>query len=157
MKIINIIEIITKYVTLGTLVFLIILIFGQIVARELLGIGYPFVGELSMILLSWLAFISAAYSIRVKGHVALDLFITNRTEKTKKIIRIMVAIILLIFTIFITYQGWQLADRQMGLPFPILGIPRGVAYYALPVGTLLMTLFIIDELTMYIKQIIEKK
>ena len=44
----------------------------EILSRNIVGHSFIWVEEISMIMLGWLAYISAAYTVRKKGHVALE-------------------------------------------------------------------------------------
>ena len=44
----------------------------EIFSRNIVGHSFIWVEEISMIMLGWLAYISAAYTVRKKGHVALE-------------------------------------------------------------------------------------
>jgi len=128
---------------LGTLLSL---VFLQVVLRNVFHYSLVFIEELSIILLAWCAFFSAAYALRKKAHVAVDYFFLKFGKGAQRAIYFATMFVIFLFILYIAWYGWRLADRQMIVPLPVTGFPRGYIYLALPVSCVFMIVFLIDEL-----------
>lgn len=133
------------YVAMSLVIILLGLIFFQIVARNLLGTSFIFIEELSLFLLSWCAFLSAAYTYRKKGHVAVEYFYDKLSEVVRRGVNIITLASIFLFSAYTVYFGWGLATRQMFIRTPVMQIPRGWLFFSVPVSFAIICVFIIED------------
>lgn len=134
------------YVAMSLVMILLALIFFQIVVRNVFGFSYIFIEELALFLLSWCAFLSATYTYRKKGHVAVEYFYDKMPTSVQRAVNIVTLLSIFVFSAYIVHFGWGLASRQMIIRTPVMQIRRGWLYFPLPVSCALICLFVIADL-----------
>lgn len=127
-----------------------IIIVSTVVSAELisrnLGHSFIIVEELSMILLGWISFFSAAYAFRKRAHVVVDFIYAKFGTKTKVVLYTVTYIFALVFMVYIIDASIKIAVIQMNIPMTLSGLPRGLIYWGLPIGGCFIVFFIITDL-----------
>lgn len=157
MKIVKAIEHFILYISILLISSLFLLVFVQVLSRNFFSHSFLFIEEVSMLLLSWCVFLSAAYTLKKKGHVVVDFIYTKFSQFGQNLISFLTLILILIFLVFIVYYGWNLSMRQMKISMPITGYSRGWLFMSVPFSGVFMIVFIMDELMMYAKSMIRFK
>lgn len=117
----------------------------EIFSRNLFGHSFIWVEEFSLIMLGWVAFLSAAYTVRKKGHVGLEFLYKKFPMKLRKVLYVLCTLGMIAFFAFIFASSLKNCRMQMKIPFTQTRLPRGLMFMGLPVGCILMIYFFIVE------------
>lgn len=120
-----------------------ILVMGtiQIVARYLSTVSVPWTEELMRFCMIWLTMVGSALTVRVDGHVSVDIVLTYmKSHRRKAILFVMARLICVFFLIVYFPSAIQLIMRSATSRAVSLPIPYGYVYAAVPVGIVMMLL-----------------
>lgn len=146
MKLRKYVERAVLYCSILLFTIMIIGVLFQITVRNFFGFSINFLEELSMLLLSWFAFLAMSYTMSLHNHVLVDIFIRKLPDLTARICSIIIkaAMVCCILTIGVASLG--LISRQMAIPMSLLPFRMGCLYFGLPAGSVLMTYFLFDDI-----------
>lgn len=150
----------TKYIDKILANFLIVLmalmvvtVTWQVVTRFILRDPSSYTEELARFLLIWIGLLGAAYALRTKAHLGIDILTYRLTGIRKQITDVSVYSIIILFSILIMIIG---GGRLVALTFNLnqisasMGIKMGYIYSVIPISGLLMVyysiLFIIETI-----------
>lgn len=150
----------TKYIDKILANFLIVLmalmvvtVTWQVVTRFILRDPSSYTEELARFLLIWIGLLGAAYALRTKAHLGIDILTYRLTGIRKQITDVSVYSIIILFSILIMIIG---GAHLVALTFNLnqisasMGIKMGYIYSVIPISGLLMVyysiLFIIETI-----------
>lgn len=148
MKLKNILnEKIEEWILVTSLIFIVLLVFFQVVSRYVLDFQMGWSNELSRYILIWIAWISASFAVHKNAHIRVELLINMLSGKAKKILELIVLIIWFSFALFLALIGTKfiLMIREMGQVSPSLGLPMELVYMAAPIAGILMCIRLIQQ------------
>src|SRR5699024_1324931 len=142
-----------EWVLMISLIFLVLLVFAQVITRYFLNYSLGWSEELAKYILIWVAWISVSYSIRRQEHLRIEFLINRFRSSVQKYIEFIVLILWLFFAFFLAIVGTDviLGMRTSGQTSPSLGLPMWIAYLAIPAGGLLMTIRLIQRIYLLFK------
>jgi len=140
-----VIERILFYICSGAMLAVSLVVCIEIISRNVFGHSFIWVEEFSLIMLGWIAFLSAAYTLRKKGHVALEFLYKKFPMNMRKLLYILFTIGMCLFFFYIFLSGVKNCRMQMSIPLTQTRLPRGLIFMGLPVGCCLMIYFFIVE------------
>lgn len=146
----NIINKFTEWLACGILAFMTMLVTWQVITRFVFKSPSAITEALAKYLFVWLVLITAAYVIGKREHMAIEFFVERYSDRTKKILDIIVGVCVFLFAaIILTYGGGYIALNAMNQADSALSIPVGIIYLALPVSGMLSMFYsvcnIIDD------------
>lgn len=120
----------------GLLFLMTIFMFAEVVGRYLFQHSIYWAEELIRYLFIWFTFVGAAYCVKMRSHVTIDMFITLFPKKTQRTLMTLGHVIWICLTLFIVY--WS-ARYTFGLIKTMelttaLKLPLFIVYMAIPVG-----------------------
>lgn len=128
-----------------------VLVFTNVVLRYLFGASIGWVEELSRYLMIWLAWLAIGLAARAGAHIALDLLENALPDRPAKALRAMIFAIVAIFFGALIVVGTQYALFAWSSSTPMLRLPFGLVYLAVPVGSALTLIHLLliarDEIT----------
>ncbi|MFT2111998.1 TRAP transporter small permease [Marinomonas sp. 2405UD68-3] len=149
----NIIALIDRVLS-GLCVFLssmlVICVVWQVFSRYVLSVPSTSTGEMARFLFIWVGLIGAAYTLGQKRHLAIDL-LSSKLEH-KPVLHSQLAIFITLISVFFAsvimiYGGANLMLKTLstGQLSPVLGIPMGYIYAAIPLSGVCMLIYLIDN------------
>ncbi|WP_096200749.1 TRAP transporter small permease [Bacillus sp. FJAT-45350] len=123
---------------------MVILIFLQIVSRELLGSSYAWTEEVSRYLMIWVTFLGASFAFQHGAHIGIEYFKSKLPLLLQKIFTILAFISGSTFFYFMLVHGVAIVERQMGQTSAALNLPMGYAYLVIPISGVLMFINLLD-------------
>jgi len=123
-------------------------VFLQVLARLFKISNVTWTEELSRFLFVWLIFIGTYTMIRRGMNIRFDLVEDILPTKVWKVTFTVGNICSLLFLIVVAFYGTQLSIMNMTQYSPVMQIPMGLIYAALPVGAVLM---IVAQIELYLK------
>ncbi len=147
--------------TLGVMT---LLTFANVVSRYIFNSNILWALELTVFLFAWLVLIGASYGVKKNAHIGVDIVINLAPEKLRKVYAILAVTACLLFSVLLLIGSWNywypfISERAWyetdDIPMPELlqflsdwlnegeryeKLPRFIPYFALPLGTALLTL-----------------
>jgi len=155
-RVLQIINTAMKHLLNLIMVVLVVSTFMQVVFRFVIKNPLAWTEELSRYCLIWLTFLGAAYAMSKKAHIMVEFFINLFPPVGRKIIISLAAIINLVFFYILIFYGLQLVQSSMSQLSPVLRIPMGVIYLAIPIGGFFLAVNLIPNLIRDIRKGDEK-
>lgn len=137
-------EQVVKVIAITLLVILVCAVFFQVARRTLTGKSFIEIEEFSIILASWCAFMTVAYSARKKVHVRISVFTDKLPFYPKHVLMLLIQAVIFVAGCFLVRYGWVLAQKKMMVPLTVLPLNSGYWYISFPVGMVFTCFFILD-------------
>lgn len=115
----------------------------QVIFRFVINSPLAWTEELARYSLVWLTFLGAAYAMSLKAHIGVEFFVDRFSGIGKKILQTVATLISLIFFGLMIFSGYDLVSNTMEQTSPVLDIPMGFVYAAIPVSGLLLAVNLI--------------
>lgn len=119
-----------------------IVLFANSIGRAALNmsfVGGPALGRLLMI---WLTFMGAYLLVRTSRHITIDIAIRMASDRNRRLLVILINLAGAVTTGYLTWLGYlfTLSRFERGQMDPMLSIPTGIFYLAIPLGCALMAI-----------------
>lgn len=122
------------------------LVTAQVASRFLFNFSLAAASELSIYAMIWSVFLGAAVAFRHQGHIAMDILKARLPKTLDKIATVLIFLVLAVFLCLIIVKGYDLSERAMQQRSPAAGLPVGYIAFAMPVGSVLALIFLIENL-----------
>ena len=99
--------------------------------------------EFSRYVFVWTVMISVGLGLLDGEHIALNLFTSKLKLKYQTILYVFDMILISVFDIVLIYFGTILAVQNMSVKSPAMQIPIGIAYAGIPVGSVIILVFVV--------------
>lgn len=128
------------------------LVFTNVVTRYVFGFSINWSEEFSRYLMIWVAYLGGGLAMREGRHVAIEYLQGLLPPRLAPYARAAVGILILAFLVALTVLGWQLSQFAWRQRTPVLGLPQGAVYLALPIGAALFGLHLLLIARDYVRQ-----
>jgi TRAP-type transport system small permease protein len=128
------------------------LVFTNVVTRYVFGFSLNWAEETSRYLMIWVAYLGAGLAMREGRHVAIEYLQGLLPERLAPYARAVVALLILAFLVTLAVLGVQIAQFAWRQRTPVLGLPQGAVYLAIPIGAGLFVLHFLIVLRDYLRQ-----
>lgn len=128
------------------------LVFTNVVTRYLFGFSLNWAEETSRYLMIWVAYLGAGLAMREGRHVAIEYLQGLLPPRLAPYARGVVALLILAFMVTLAVLGVQIAQFAWRQRTPVLGLPQGAVYLAIPIGAGLFVLHFLIVLRDYVRQ-----
>lgn len=147
MKTVNmIVDGILKIVMALTSLLLFIVTFLQVVSRFIFKTPIAWSQDVIRLCFVYLVFWGAAYCLKEKAHLNIDVFLTALKPKMRKIVEIIINVVLLLFFVFLIYFGFSFMQTGSTQNAPYLPIPMSFFYLSVPTSAVFMFYYMIQEI-----------
>jgi TRAP-type C4-dicarboxylate transport system permease small subunit len=139
-----------RWVVIAILAAMAAMVFANVVLRFATDNSILWVEEVSRYLMIWLTFLGAGLVLRYGGHIGID---TLQDALPRHGVWIRGAIFLLLLGFFTTmiWLGARYAMLTWGQTTPVMQIPVGAVYLAMPIGFALMIVHLLLMAAPYVK------
>ncbi len=145
MKLLDLLEKITKYLAALFLGAVFVLVIAQVASRYLLEFSFAAASELSIYAMVWSVFLGAAVAFRSNQHIAMDFVKNLAPDGLARVFNIVIFLGLTLFLGVIIVNGYDLSMRAMRQVSPAAGLPVGYVSLAMPVCSVLALVFLIEN------------
>jgi TRAP-type C4-dicarboxylate transport system permease small subunit len=114
-----------------------IMVFANVALRFTTDHSILWVEEVSRYLMIWLTFLGSGLVLRYGAHIGIDT-LQERFPGAAPAVRVIIFVLLLGFFAAMVWLGVRYSILTWGQTTPVLGIPIGAVYLAMPVGFALM-------------------
>jgi len=139
-----------EYILIGSLVFLVFLLFTQVVLRYVFNSSLSWAEELARYIFVWQVWLGISIGEKDHKHIRLDLLTQFFREKrgVNYIIEIMDSIILLAFLIFLSIEGTRMVLLLIHAHSlsASMRLPMYIVYLALPVSAIITFFRLLREI-----------
>ncbi len=123
-----------------------VLVFVGVVFRYVLLEPISWTEEVGRFCLVWVSFIGTYLAHRRSQHIGVTVLVDGLTPARQKYVRIVVSALLAVFMMMLMVQGTAYTTAFARYYSPILELPLGIVYAALPVAATLMLIAILLDL-----------
>ena len=131
-----------RWLVIVILAAMALMVFANVALRFLTDESILWVEEVSRYLMIWLTFLGAGLVMRYGGHIGIDTLQDSFPRHAAKV-RVAILVFLLGFFGFMVWIGTRYAMLTWGQTTPVMEIPVGVVYLAMPVGFALLILHLL--------------
>lgn len=133
-------------VCVGILMFMLVILFYQVVARYGFGVTNAWCDELSRYALVWFGYLSACYAIVHNAHIKIDLFIKIWPKSWRNGIKISSNVIFFLYAVAVAYYSaeWLWGLMQSGAITLGLHLPMAAICLIVPLSHVLMAVRLIQ-------------
>lgn len=145
-KLLNGIRTVLYWFSLISMSVMLLITFGSVVTRYIFNFTFPWAEELSRYLFTWSVFIGSALIMGEHGHLAVE-FIPNLVKGTiaGRILTIFIKLAGFTFVTILLVYGYKISKMMMYQMSPGLQIPMGIVYSVVPISSVLMLLYLIQD------------
>ena len=140
-----------RWTVIAILAAMAAMVFANVVLRFTTGVSILWVEEVSRYLMIWLTLLGAGMVLRYGGHVGIET-LQEALPRRAAAIRGAIVVLLATFFVFMVIVGARYAWLAWGQTTPVLGIPVGVVYLALPIGFALLLAHLLLMAESYVRQ-----
>lgn len=127
----------------GLLGLMAVLVVANVALRYLFGVSLSWVEELTRYMMIWTAWLGAGLAFRAGTHVAVEVFQDTLPEPRRRLLRWGILMVMAVFMAVVAWLGVRYAIFAWRQQSPVLGVPLGLVYLAVPVGALLALLHLL--------------
>lgn len=126
------------------MIVMVITVSWQVITRYLLNSPSSYTEELATYLLIWISLLGAAYALRVRAHLGIDILVRRMHQDRQRSMRLVAYLVVITFSLVALVFGgtWlvyvTLDLNQLSAAFRV---PIGYVYLVLPLSGLLMTYY----------------
>lgn len=150
-------EKIVRIVSMVVVGFLICMVFLQVARRTLTGKSIIEIEELSIVLASWVAFLTIAYAVRKRVHVRIDVLTAKLPFRVQHILELIIQAVIFVMAVVLVIFGWELAQKKMMVPMTVLPINSIWWYISYPVGMTFACFFLFDNVVQELAAVVTGK
>jgi len=129
-----------RWIVIAMMAVMVLLVFMNVVSRYIFNHSIIWAEEVSQYLMVWVAFLGAGLALRQGRHVAIEMLQDRLPPRARRMMRHLVALLLILFMGILTVLGFQFAHFAWDQETPVLNIPLGIPYMAVPIGALLLVM-----------------
>jgi TRAP-type C4-dicarboxylate transport system permease small subunit len=111
-----------------------VLVFANVVMRYVLNRSIIWVEELTQYQMIWVAYLGAGLALREGRHVAVDTLADLLPPRLRHALRSLLAAAMVVFLLVLTVLGLQIVAFTWDQETPVLNLPSGAPYLAIPLG-----------------------
>jgi C4-dicarboxylate transporter DctQ subunit len=127
-----------RLITALMLIFIVVLVFAEVVLRYALDRSLGWGEELLRYLLIWTTFLGSYLAMKGNEHLSIGLFFKWFPRKWQQPLDAAANLLLLVFLAIFTVLSLQYTLKFFADESTTLGIPMGLVYGILPIGGILM-------------------
>ena len=158
MKLLNqLLDSLTRLVMGVSAITVFVITFVQVLCRYVLKSPLPWSTDILRLAFTYLVFWGAAWCVREKGNLNVDVLLTALPATVRKIAEILINVILCGFFILLMYFGFLFAKSGLSQTTSYLPIPMTVYYASIPSAGLVMLFYMVQILVGQIRSFGEKE
>jgi len=119
------------------------LVFGNVVLRYGFGLSLAWAEEVSRYMMIWLACLGAGLALREGAHIAVETLPDGLPHGLAVVVRGVAVLLVAAFLALMLWLGWEYAQFAMMQRTPVLRLPVGWIYLAIPIGMGLMLVHLV--------------
>lgn len=126
-----------RWLIIAMMAAMVALVFANVVCRYIFSFSIIWAEELSQYLMVWIAFLGAGLAMREGRHVAVEMLQDALPQPLGRIARVIVLLAILAFLATLVVLGVMFVSFAWEQETPVMNIPTGIPYLAVPIGAFL--------------------
>ncbi len=128
--------------------------FFSVISRYAFSFTFDWAEELSRFLFVWSVFLGSALIMGENGHLAVE-FLPNKLKGSVPglVVEFFIKLCSYVFIVILLIQGYKMTRMMMFQTSPGMGIPMGVIYAVIPLSSILMILYTIQDSVTFIRKV----
>lgn len=119
---------------------------AQVLSR-IIGVAFlVWTDEVTRIAVVWLTFLGSAVGVRRNAHFVIDMLVGALPPRTARVAQKGIWAAVTLVVLILVWTGWQLSEIAMDRVYPITRVRQTWAFAAVPIGGVLMLLFLVEQL-----------
>jgi len=123
-----------QWVVIALMATMALLVFVNVVSRYVFNYSIIWVEELTQYQMIWIAYLGAGLALREGRHVAVDTLQDLLPARLRRFVRLAIWFAIAVFLVTLTILGFQIAAFTWNQETPVMNIPTGIPYLAIPIG-----------------------
>ena len=117
-----------------------VVLFANVMLRYFFNSGWEWAEEVARYSIVWIVFVGGSVCARKGMHLSVDAVTVRFSEKTQRIMRVLVNVLCFVFSVFLVVYGFELVTlaHETEQLTPGLEMPIFYVYLAIPTGGALM-------------------
>ena len=130
-----------------TMTLMVVIVFAQVVGRYVFNYSFSWSEEIARFLMVWITFAGSAYAFRMGAHIGVTAIVERLPGKLGVYVKLLARVLTIVFFLVLGYYGWHHTAHQfaMGQVAPATRIPVAIPYSAVPIGSFLVIIRLIDQ------------
>ncbi len=158
MKALNqIVDGLTRFVMGLSAATVFVITFAQVLCRYVLKSPLPWSTDILRLAFTYLVFWGAAWCVREKGNLNVDVLLTAMPVKLRRLVEILINVILCGFFVLLMVYGGQFAKSGLSQTTSYLPIPMTVYYASIPSAALVMLFYMVQILAAQLRDFTKKE
>lgn len=133
-------------------VVIVTIVTAEVVLRYGFSHSLIFTEELSRYLMVWIVFLGSALAIRDGSHININFLINRFSWKVRKWVLVAAHLLSVAFLVVVMVEGIRILPQQFHQTCVTLDLPVFYFYLAIPVGCVLMLLFMLPVIKNVLKK-----
>lgn len=126
-----------RWLLIAMLAAMAMMVFANVALRFLTDESILWVEEVSRYLMIWLTFLGSGLVLRYGGHIGIDA-LQDALPRYASYLRWVIFVLLISFFAFMVWVGIRYALLTWNQTTPVMQIPVGIVYLAMPIGFALL-------------------
>jgi TRAP-type C4-dicarboxylate transport system permease small subunit len=118
----------------------------QVFGRYVMNDSPQWVERTALLLVLYFTFLAGAVGVREESHLGVAFVIDALPVAVRRLVVALVSLVLAAFGLVLAWNGFQLVVETWDVATPIIRIPEGATYLAIPIGGLLIVSFALELL-----------
>lgn len=123
-----------------------VVVFLGVLFRYVLNTPLTWTEEVARLCLVWITFLGTYLAYRRKLHISIDVLRVRLSARAQRVIHVVVTILVAVLMATLAVEGTQYSRAFLGSETPLLGIPLGIVYAALPFSAVLLFIAVLGDL-----------
>ncbi|TMH05304.1 MAG: TRAP transporter small permease [Betaproteobacteria bacterium] len=128
-----------------------VIVFLGVFFRYVLGDPLTWTEEIARLCLVWITFLGTYLAYRRSLHISIDVVRKRLSRSAQRIIHLIVLVLVGMFMTMLVIQGAHYSQAFLGSATPLLGVPLGLVYAALPICAALLLITILADFINFLR------
>ncbi|KKI94165.1 C4-dicarboxylate ABC transporter permease [Bacillus sp. SA1-12] len=120
-------------IALLSLLGLVMIVTTQVMTRKFLNFVFFWSEEVTLLLLSWFAFMAIAIGFRENIHLGIDAITNFFSKRVNTLLDKVIHVSIFAFGLFLLVQGWDFTILMLQSTLPATKLPTGIQYLIMPI------------------------
>lgn len=138
-------DLIATIITEIMIIFLTLLIGGNVFARFILNSPITWQYEATLVCMAWIVFIGMSITFRNDEHMRLTFVSNALPEKIRPVFIVILDMVVLFFLVYGGYLSISVVQNAMKTTYQTIPVSRGLFYMPFPIGCVFSVLHIINN------------
>lgn len=118
----------------------------EVVLRYIFGLSLIFTEELARYLMVWIVFLGGALAVKDDSHIRINVLVQRLSPRLGRLVRITAHGLTMLLLVVLTVEGTKILPRQLDQMCITIDTSMFYFYLAIPVGSILMIIFMLPRI-----------